>query len=90
MPKVIIREVEINELNFNLRIEFDFSLVEGGSAETCNIVISKPDFLFWRETNPTGTLIDYIKSLVKPHYEKVLAQKKLATTMALLNKEITW
>lgn len=90
MPKVIIRGVEITELNFNLRIEFDFSLVEGGSAETLDIAISKPDFLFWKETNPNGTLLDYIKSLVKPHYEKLLAQKQLATTLALLNKEISW
>ena len=90
MPKVIIREVTITETTFDLRLEFDFALIDGGSAETFNLSISKPEYLFWKETNPAGTVLDYIKYQVKPHYEKLLAQKTLATTLNLLNKELSW
>jgi len=90
MPTVTIRDVRIGESNFNIRLEFDFALVDGGSAETYEISISKPDYLFWLENNPTGTVIDYIADQVRPHYEALKKQKILAQQLNLLNKEITW
>ena len=92
MAKVIIRDVTISETAFNLRFEFDFALEDGGTAETYSTSISKPNYLFWKESaDPANnSLLDYIQTLVQPHYERLLAQKELAVQLALKDKEITW
>lgn len=90
MPTVKITEVDITEVGFNVSLEFDFTLVQGALPYTYTIIISKPEYLFWKETNPTGTVLDYIKALVKPHYEKLLAQKTLAAQLNLVNQTLTW
>ena len=92
MATIIIRSVVIGETHFTLHIEFDFSLVEGGNAETIHIAVSKPEYLFWKETaDPAKNAItDYIQTLVQPKYEKLLKQRDLADTLNLVDKEITW
>lgn len=92
MVNVIIRTVTITETHFNLHLEFDFALEEGSSMETYELSVSKPDYLFWKETTDpvANTVLDYITSLVKPHYEKLLAQKELAVLLKLKDKELTW
>jgi len=90
MPTVKITEVEVTEVGFNILVEYDFTLVQGALLETLHIFVSKPEYLFWKETNPTGTVLDYIKSLVKPHYEKLLTMKTLATQLNLVNQTLTW
>lgn len=90
MPTVKIVDCTVNEAGFNIVVEFDFSLVVGALPETYALSVSKPEYLFWRETNPAGTVLDYIKFLVKPHYEKLAAQKALATQLNLVNQTLTW
>ena len=90
MPTVTIVDCVVNETGFEIKVEFDFSLVVGQLPETYILNISKPEFLFWKETNPTGTVLEYIKTLVRPHYEKLLVQKNLATQLNLVNRTLTW
>ena len=90
MAKVTIREVMVQEETFTLTFEFDFTLLGQPSAETYTMTISKPKYLFWKETNPAGSILDYIESEVKPHYEAIKAQNTLAAQLALKDKELTW
>ena len=90
MAIVTIREVAVEEQSLILSIEFDFEVVSGQGAHVYQISISKPDFLYWKEYNPTGTLDDYIITLVQPHYDKLKAQRDLAVQLNLLNKELSW
>lgn len=90
MAKVTIREVTVREETFNLRFEFDFTLLGQPSAETYTMTISKPKYLFWKESNPVGTILDFIEAMVKPHYEALKKQNALAAQMSLVDKELTW
>lgn len=90
MAKIIIREVSVNEQNLNLKIEFDFSVVSGGSNYMFNLSLSKPQYLYWKESNPSGTLDDYIIENVKSHYDLLKAQRDLAVTLNLVDKSLTW
>ena len=90
MAKVIIREVTISEENFTLRFEFDFTLLGQTTAETYTLQISKPQYLFWKESNSAGSILDYVESEIKPHYEALKKQNILAETLALVDKELTW
>ena len=90
MAKVTIREVTVQEETFTLTFEFDFTLLGQPSAETYTMAISKPKYLFWKESNPAGTILDYVESEIKPHYEALKKQNILAETLALVDKELTW
>ena len=92
MPTIIIRTVEITETNFLLSIEFDFALEEGGSHYVYPISVSKPEYLYWKESvDPqANTLDDYIITLVRPHYEKLFTQKQLADQLNLVDKSLSW
>lgn len=90
MAKVTIREVTVQEETFTLRFEFDFTLLGQASAETYTLTISKPQYLFWKESNPAGSIVDFITAQVKPHYEALKKQNALAKQMSLVDKELTW
>jgi len=90
LASIKIVDVAPNESGFSITLEFDYTLLIGTSPQTYSIEVSKPQYLFWKESNLTGTVDDYIISLVRPHYEKLLAQKTLATQLGLVNKTLTW
>ena len=90
MAKVTIREVTVQEETFTLTFEFDFTLLGQPSAETFTLSISKPKYLFWKESNPAGSILDYVESEIKPHYEAIKKQNELAASLALVDKELTW
>ena len=90
MPTVTIRNVVIGEKSFDISVEFDFALVDGGSAVTMLISISKSDYLFWQENNAGGSVLDYITDMVRPHYEALKKQRDLAQALNLINKTLAW
>jgi hypothetical protein len=90
MAKVTVVDVVPNENGFLIRVNFDYTALIGTVPETYSVDISKPEYLFWKESNVAGTIDDFIRSLVRPHYEKLLAQKNLALQLNLVNKELTW
>ena len=90
LASIKIVDVTPNEIGFIISVEFDYTLLVGTTPQTFSVNVSKPEYLFWKESNPSGTVDDYIISLVRPHYERLLAQKTLATQLGLINKTLTW
>lgn len=89
MPKVTIVNAQVGESTVLLTLNTDIVDPNGG-AQTLQIslVVSKGDYAIWQQTNPNGTVKDYITSVIKQKYAALAAMAQ--AVKPYIGNDITW
>jgi hypothetical protein len=87
--KATIRAVQIMSPDqIQLTVEYNLKYTSTGSNITLPLQLTRFEFTYWKDANPTGTLNDFVMQKIKDIYTRV--NTLITATAGLEGKTFDW